>query len=122
MGKFTALYEFPKDLLFAVLDKDPKEPWARFTCSFNEKHGTGYSEGFLRIVRAISEYELKLVGVKCGRISPDKINAIKAAVKTEKTHKEISEFFGVSMSTVSRISRVEINLEPSQIIEMESND
>lgn len=107
--------EIPDDLLFRVLDKEPKEPWDRYVEAMNEKHGTSYTVGYVKIARAIAENEFDCVGRGCERLSREQWDAIRAGLRLNKSHREIAQFADVSPSSVSRISRLGVNLEYSQI-------
>ncbi|MFC0280529.1 hypothetical protein ACFOHK_08410 [Falsigemmobacter intermedius] len=110
--------EIPDELLFAAIEKHPKEPWDRFASRVNNALGTSYDEMYIRAAKSVAEWQFDLGHKKCKRIDERTFTLIRAALKSGKSHHEIAEFAGVSPSTVSRIERVGVNLEFRQIQEM----
>ena len=110
--------DVPDQVLFASLEKDPKEAWDRFARNVSDNFGSEFSENFIRASKAVAEWQFDLDPRKCERIDEASFNLIRSALSAGKGVIEIAAFVGVSPSTVSRVARVGINLEFSQIKEM----
>jgi hypothetical protein len=107
--------EVDEGLLFHSLEKNPKEPWARFVEDYNMSAGTNHSPQYAKLMRAYAEYIFDLDGSKCGRISEEVRIAVEYACRCGKTYHEVAKFFCVSESTAMRLHKYGVNLELSQM-------